>query len=63
MADDARILELILARCGERNGRKTLPCPDAFALAEDNDLELMDIAKVCNRHKVKIVKCQLGCFP
>lgn len=63
MKDDARILELILPRTGERDdGQRTLACADAFALSEEHDLELLDIARVCNRKDIRISRCQLGCF-
>lgn len=61
--DNEKILEAILAVAGTRDdGRRTLPCSVAFALAEANGMDLMDIARVCNAEDVRITSCQLGCF-
>jgi len=61
--DRSQLLERILERAGAReDGTRTLDCAQAFALAEAHDLELMDIARVCNQEKIKIARCQLGCF-
>ncbi|MCX6694114.1 MAG: hypothetical protein NT074_06170 [Methanomicrobiales archaeon] len=40
----------------------TITCPQAFAVADKNDLSKVDIARYCNTHGVKIRGCQLGCF-
>jgi translation initiation factor IF-3 len=61
--DNEKILEAILRVAGTRDdGRKTLGCGEAFTLADELGLDLMDIAQVCNANNVKIVRCQLGCF-
>jgi len=57
-----KILELIEHVAGERDGKKTLACQDAFFLAEENGLEPLDIGRVCNLNNIRIVRCQLGCF-
>jgi len=41
---------------------KELPCPTAFEISEKYGIPKLEIAKYCNRHRVKIRKCQLGCF-
>lgn len=57
------ILKAVLDAAGTRDdGRRTLTCSAAFDLADELGVELMDIAKVCNEHNVKITRCQLGCF-
>ncbi len=45
----------------EEETRK-LSCPDAFALAAAHNIDLFDIAQLCNQEGIKIVQCQLGCF-
>jgi len=42
--------------------RKTLSCTEAFDLARKYDVRLAEIGRICNDNKVKICKCQLGCF-
>lgn len=39
-----------------------IPCEKAFTLAEKYGIPKMEIAKYCNKHKIKIRRCQLGCF-
>ena len=42
--------------------RKTLTCAEAFELARSYEAEVAEIGRICNQNKVKICKCQLGCF-
>ncbi len=43
------------------NGR--LPCALAFKLGKKLGVSLEEIGDIANRLKIKIVSCQLGCFP
>jgi len=43
------------------NGR--LPCAVAFKLGRELGVSLEEIGDVANRLKIKMVSCQLGCFP
>ncbi|HVN66601.1 MAG TPA: hypothetical protein VMT31_08320 [Methanomicrobiales archaeon] len=55
--------EVLIKKAFDESGiRNELPCAKAFQIAEKYGIPKMDIAKYCNRHKVKIRKCQLGCF-
>lgn len=55
--------EALIKKALEESGiRSDLPCQKAFEISEKYGIPKMDIAKYCNRHKVKIRKCQLGCF-
>ncbi len=47
----------------EKDGRVTLACPAAFHIAETLAVDLSAIGAYCNEKGIKIVKCQLGCFP
>lgn len=42
--------------------KKRLTCAEAFELAEKYDVEIIEIGRICNKHNIKICKCQLGCF-
>jgi recombination DNA repair RAD52 pathway protein len=42
--------------------KKRLTCAQAFELAQKYDVEIIEIGHICNKHKIKICKCQLGCF-
>jgi hypothetical protein len=47
----------------EIDGQGRLPCKRAFQLAEELNLSLKDIGDICNAEGIKIIRCQLGCFP
>jgi hypothetical protein len=55
--------ETLIRKAFEESGVKdNLPCPKAFEISEKYGIPKLDIAKYCNKHRVKIRKCQLGCF-
>ena len=39
-----------------------VPCKKAMALAAEADIPTQKMAKLLDKHKIKIVSCQLGCF-
>ncbi|MBN1804261.1 MAG: hypothetical protein JW837_03330 [Sedimentisphaerales bacterium] len=41
---------------------KRLTCSQAFDLARKYKMEIIEIGRICNKHNIKIRKCQLGCF-
>ncbi len=55
--------EAVEKAVAERDGRKVLACPVAFRIAEALGLGLADVGAYCNDNGIKIVQCQLGCFP
>jgi len=42
--------------------KKKLTCAQAFELANKYKIEIIEIGRICNKHNIKIRKCQLGCF-
>ena len=42
--------------------KKRLTCAMAFELAKKYDVEIIEIGRICNKHDIKICKCQLGFF-
>ncbi len=40
-----------------------LPCPVAFKIAKEMKVGPKEVGEACNRLKIKIRSCQLGCFP
>lgn len=44
------------------NGRKSLACATAFKLAKEFEADVIEIGRLCNKHNIRICKCQLGCF-
>lgn len=47
----------------EIDGQGKLTCKKAFRLAEELNISLKDIGDICNAEGIKIIHCQLGCFP
>jgi len=43
------------------NGK--IPCAVAFRIARDLKISPKQVGDACNRLKIKISSCQLGCFP
>ena len=39
-----------------------LTCPAAFKIAEEEKCSLAEVGETCNKLKIKIMSCQLGCF-
>jgi hypothetical protein len=56
--DEALIRKAFDESCVE----KDLPCQTAFEISEKYGIPKLEIARYCNKHKIKIRKCQLGCF-
>lgn len=44
-------------------GKLKLPCRKAFQIADEHSLTLKEIGDICNAEGIKIINCQLGCFP
>lgn len=64
--DDGKLEAIVLAATTTNDdGQKTLTCAEAFGLADEHGVDLLDIARVCNANgkQVRLTKCQLGCFP
>ncbi|MFH1732704.1 MAG: hypothetical protein ABIF82_13780 [Planctomycetota bacterium] len=61
-AKEKDLVEAVLNAARERDGRLELLCADAFEVAARLDVEPLEIGRICNQKKIKIGKCQLGCF-
>lgn len=48
-------------RTAAPNGR--IPCPAAFKLAEELGITRSRLGELLNELNIKIIQCQLGCFP
>ena len=46
----------------EIDDRKKLACAEAFELAQEFEVEVIEIGRICNRNNIRVCKCQLGCF-
>jgi hypothetical protein len=63
MGNTKDLTNAVLERAQELDGKKRLTCAEAFELAQQFKAEIIEIGRICNRHNIKICKCQLGCFP
>jgi hypothetical protein len=54
--------KMILNAAALRDGKKTLSCAQALKLSQEIKISLQEIGETCNRHGIKIISCELGCF-
>lgn len=62
MATNEELTDAVVARARESGGKKRLTCVEAFKLAREFDAEVIEIGRICNDQKIRICRCQLGCF-
>ncbi len=62
MGKAEELINAVLERAEEIDGRKKLACAEAFELAQEFEVEVIEIGRICNQHNIRIRKCQLGCF-
>lgn len=60
--DDKKILEIINKHCIIKDDKKSISCSIAFKIADETDVNVMNIGELCNKEKIKIAGCRLGCF-
>lgn len=46
----------------DRDGRRILPCAQAFQIAERLGEPLGAVGQACNEENIRIAHCQLDCF-
>jgi hypothetical protein len=64
MENTTALEQAIRAAAEEReDGKKVLACARALALAREHGVEPRQVGQLCDDVGVKIVQCQLGCFP
>jgi hypothetical protein len=59
MIDEKMIQERIMGRT--EGGR--IACEEALKLARELDISSQEVGRLLNEMKIKVVHCQLGCFP
>ncbi len=60
--DSEHLVNAVIGRAYESDGKMKLDCAAAFELARELKVEVGKIGQICNRNDVRICKCQLGCF-
>ena len=56
------ISEIIESAVVEKDSKRYMYCAKAYEIFEKHGIPLIEIGKYCNQNKIKIAKCQLGCF-
>lgn len=62
MDNSEDLTKTVLERAQEIDGKKKMACAEAFNLAQEFQVEAIEIGRICNKQNIKICKCQLGCF-
>ena len=62
MTKNSKIIDAVIQAASDIDGRKRLPCAEAFRLAERFGVEKREMGRICDAQKIRICKCQLGCF-
>ena len=62
MAKEQDLIEAVVEKAKETDGRQQLTCKEAFGLAEEFGAEILEVGRTCNQQNIRIRHCQLGCF-
>jgi hypothetical protein len=62
MCRQKKLVDAVLERAHEADSRKKLTCAEAFQLAQEFSVQVIEVGRICNKHGIRISKCQLGCF-
>jgi len=60
--DNERLTDAVMERAVDVDDKKKLSCAQAFELAKELNVAVVEIGRICNQHDVRICQCQLGCF-
>lgn len=61
MKNEELINEVLKSAVVEGN-KKFLDCDKAVEIAKKYTVKPIEVGKICNARKIKLRKCQLGCF-
>lgn len=62
MSEESELVDAVIKAAIEVDGSKKLACAEAFRLAEQFGVKVLEIGRICNAQNIKISNCQLGCF-
>ena len=60
--DKKKIEKELLAKAENKSGKLFITCNNAFEIAENLNIDPVEVGKMCNVLKIKIMNCKLGCF-
>jgi len=62
MERNEELVKAVVAEAHAEGERTVLSCAQAFELAEQFDVAVIEIGRICNERGIRFYKCQLGCF-
>jgi hypothetical protein len=62
MCENTQLVDAVIETAKETDDKKELPCVEVFRIAERFAVEKREVGRICNAYKIRICKCQLGCF-
>lgn len=62
MPTEQELINAVMEKTQKKEGRQYLSCEQAFELAREYNVRPTQIGNICNKKKIKLFKCQLGCF-
>lgn len=63
MEKNTRLDQALARTCDQsREGKPTLACANAFAIAAQFAMPIETLGRLCNERGIRIVQCRLGCF-
>jgi len=62
MERNEELVKAVVTAAHAEGERTVLSCAQAFELAEQFDVAVIEIGRICNERGIRFYKCQLGCF-
>ncbi|MHC4061473.1 MAG: hypothetical protein ACYSUC_11725 [Planctomycetota bacterium] len=62
MCENTQLVDAVVETAQGPDDKKELSCVEAFDIAERFGVEKLEVGRICNAYKIRIRKCQLGCF-
>lgn len=60
--DQKKQMEILEKYCESKDDKISIRCSNAFKAAEELNISVTEIGKLCRINKIKVLGCQLGCF-
>lgn len=57
-----KIVRELKGKCTDKNGQLFIECAEARIIAEKLAIKFIEVGKICDEEKIKIINCELGCF-
>ena len=62
MATREKLVEIVVNAAKKKAGKPQIECAMALGLAKKHRAKAAEIGAICDEQKIKITRCQLGCF-